>query len=117
MLHEKQQYKNIPQEIPNTPITKLHISVNGDIDFSGHMTEETQELIEIALQQAEIAKSRAANLESEKQKRLTEIDGITVVFLSCVLAMILFLTYTTVSGIASMFKPQSNNNQQESINV
>jgi hypothetical protein len=90
------QYKDPKQQTR----FKLDITQQGDISFDGDMSDtKTQELLQQALQQAEYYKQKTAQLESEKIKQHTEIDSVVIVFVSCVLALLLFGSFMLVSSI------------------
>lgn len=89
---------------------KLQLSEKGSVNFEGELTKETQEIVQQALQQAEYYKQKAAQLESEKIKQNTEFDSIVIVFVSCVLALLLFGSFMIVSSIRNAFIQQGVTN-------
>jgi hypothetical protein len=87
------------------PQFKLNISKEGGVSYEGDMNEETQQIIQQALDQAHYYKQKAADLEESKVKKTTETDAISIMFMSAVLMMIMFVTMVTISSVTSLFKP------------
>lgn len=93
-----------------TKTIKFNLSNSGELNFEGEMTEDVQELIQQLSNQAAYYKDKAAKLEEEKIKKSTETDSTVVVFVSCVMVIFIFTTYSVVSGISSLFRHQPTGN-------
>ena len=85
----------------------IKLSPSGQLNYEGELNQESAEILEKLLQQAEYYRSKSKEAETERVEAKQQIDSITMVFVGCVLTLIVFMTYTVVSGITNFFTQQS----------
>lgn len=95
----------MPDLQPNQTRPKINIKLSpcGQLNYEGELNQQSAEILEKLLQQAEYYRSKSKESETEKQQARQQIDSITMVFVGCVFCLMVFLTYTVVSSISNFF--------------
>lgn len=89
------------QEVNNNKFS-ISIQPNGTIDISGDdVSQQTREVIFEAMQKAEYYRQQAK--EQAKQER-QETNLHTMAFFVCIVAVMTFFTYSTVTTVSHFFK-------------
>ena len=89
------------------PQINIKLSPSGQLNYEGELNQESALILEKLLEQAEYYRAKSKESESEKQQARQQIDSITMVFVGCLFTLMVFLTYTVVSGISNFFTQQS----------
>ena len=97
----------MPDPQQTRPQINIKLSPTGQLNYEGELNQESAEILEKLLQQAEYYRSKTKESESEKQQARQQIDSITIVFVGCLFTLMVFVTYTVVSGISNFFTQQS----------
>ena len=81
----------------------INLSPTGQLNYEGELNQESAEILEKLLQQAEYYRSKAKESETEKTEAKQRIDAITMVFVGCCLTLLFFLTYQVVASVSGFF--------------
>ena len=97
----------MPDPQQTRPQININLSPTGQLNYEGELNQQSAEILEKLLQQAEYYRSKTKESESEKQQARQQIDSITMVFVGCLFTLVVFLTYQAVSSISNFFTQQS----------
>lgn len=97
----------MPDPQQTRPQININLSPTGQLNYEGELNQESAEILEKLLQQAEYYRSKSKESETERTEAKQQIDSITMVFVGCLFTLMVFLTYTVVSGISNFFTQQS----------
>ncbi len=100
---EPQSHQNIPKKPTAPSQININLSPTGQLNYEGELNQESAEILEKLLQQAEYYRSKSKESESEKTEAKQKIDAITMVFLGCCLTLLFFVTYQVVASISGFF--------------
>ena len=97
----------VNQNQRQSPQINIKLSPTGQLNYEGELNQESAEILEKLLQQAEYYRSKSKESESERVEAKQQIDSITMVFVGCCFTLLIFMTYRVVSGISNFFTQQS----------
>ena len=93
--------KHNPQKVT------FNLRQDGQLNFEGELNQQSAEILEKLLQQAEYYRAKTKQSDTETTQARQQIDSITMTFLGCVLTLMVFGAYSVVSCISSHFSAHS----------
>ena len=104
-----EHYQNKQPDTKHNPqLVNINLQPNGQFNFEGELNQESAEILEKLLQQAEYYRAKTKQSDTETIQAKQQIDSITMTFLGCVLTLVVFGAYSIVNCISSHFSAHSD---------
>lgn len=93
---------------PNKPQVTFKLLETGQLTFEGDVSQETKELLQSLINASDYKTAKKSQKESEEIKARQRVDGATIIFVSSLLAVAMFVLSTALSTVSqALFPPQS----------
>ena len=101
-MPEQQKNQNHDTK-PHPQKFTFNLRQNDQLNFEEELNQESAEILEKLLQQAEYYRTKTKQSDTETTQAKKQIDSITMTFIDCVLTLMMFGAYSIISSISNHF--------------